>query len=80
MSTSKHPTPGHEVVGSDFPDDVADSPGIGQSKGVTAAGGLTREKEDPSFIAGDNTVEGDTANDVDRTGAVNPNQRGRTNA
>ena len=79
MSTSKHPEPGHEVVTPDI-DDLACDPGIGASKGVTRAGGETRAKEDPSFIAGENTVEGDTANDVDRTGAVNPQQRGRTNA
>lgn len=78
MSTSKHPTPGHEVVTP--PDDLERDPGIGASKGVTRAGGLTRSEEDPESIAGDNTVEGDVANDVDRTGAVNPQQRGRTNA
>ena len=79
MSTSKHPQPGDEPVKPAI-DDLQCDPGIGASKGVTAAGGLTRSKEDPSFIAGVNTVEGDTANAVDRTGAVNPQQRGRTNA
>ncbi len=78
MSTSKHPAPGHETVTP--PDDLERNPGIGASRGVTEAGGLTQEEEDPDSIAGDNTVEGDTANDVDRTGAVNPQQRGRTNA
>ena len=79
MTTSKHPAPGTDS--NDLPmDDLACDPGIGASKGVTEAGGLTREKEDPSFLSGDNTVEGDVANDVDRTGAVNPGQRGRTNA
>lgn len=78
MTTSKHPAPGHETVGS-ANDDLQVDPGIGASKGVTAAGGLTGEEEDPESIAGANTVEGDTANDVDRTGAVNPQQRGRTN-
>ena len=79
MSTSKHPEPGHEPVKPAI-DDLDCDPGIGASRGVTAAGGLTRAKEDPSFIAGENTVEGDVADDVDRTGAVNPQQRGRTNS
>ena len=79
MTTSKHPAPGQDA--NDLPmDDLACDPGIGASQGVTEAGGLTREKEDPSFLAGDNTVEGDVDNDVDRTGAVNPLQTGRTNA
>ncbi len=78
MTTSKHPLSGHEP--DPLPaDDLETNPGIHESRGVTRAGGLTGEREDPADIEGDNTVEGDVADDVDRTGAVNPNQRGRTN-
>ncbi|MGK6311663.1 hypothetical protein [Neorhizobium sp. DT-125] len=52
--------------------DLKNDPGIGQSKGLNRATG----NED---IAGDNTEEGDVANDTTRFGGVNPNQRGRVN-
>jgi hypothetical protein len=78
VSTNKHPTAGHEP--DPLPaDDLQTNPGIGESRGATLAGGLTQTSEDPADIEGDNTVEGDVASDVDRTGAVNPLQRGRTN-
>lgn len=61
----------HQVEPKDWPrDNLKENPGIGQSKG--AAG------EDVEDIAGDNTVEGDVMNDVTKTGAVNPSQKGRT--
>ena len=79
MSTNKHPTAGHEP--DPLPaDDLESNPGIGESRGATLAGGLTQQHEGPADLEGENTIEGDVANDVDRTGAVNPNQRGRTNA
>lgn len=78
MTTSKHPQSGHEPDPLPM-DDNSCNPGIGQSKGVTRAGGLTGEHEDPETLEGANTSEGDVADDVDRTGAVNPLQRGRTN-
>ena len=53
--------------------DLDRNPGIGQSKGTTAAG------MDPDAIEGENTVEGDVENDVDATGAVRRNPQGRTN-
>ena len=72
MSTSKHPKPGHEVQ--PLPaDDLTCNPGIGSSRGTTRAGA------DPEEIAGDNTVEGDVANDVTYGGGIDPEQRGRTN-
>lgn len=79
MTTSKHPPSGHAPT--TLPaDDLECDPGIKSSRGVTRAGGLTHEREEPSSFAGENTVEGDAMNDVDpRTGAVNPDQRGRTN-
>jgi hypothetical protein len=69
---SKHPQSGHE------PDplpanDLECDPGIKSTRGSTIAG------EDPHVIEGENTVEGDVANDVRRDGGVDPNQRGRTN-
>ncbi|WP_420392542.1 hypothetical protein [Acuticoccus sp.] len=66
MSSNKH-----QVTPKDAPrDDLEDNPGIGGSKGATG--------EDVNDIEGDNTVEGDVMNDVTRTGAVDPKQRGRT--
>ena len=78
MSTNKHPSAGHEP--DPLPaDDLATNPGIGESQGVTRASGLTGQREDPADIEGDNTVEGDVDQDVDRTGAISPDHRGRTN-
>ncbi|WP_018261303.1 hypothetical protein [Methylobacterium sp. WSM2598] len=53
--------------------DLKGNPGIGTSKGMTRAGA------DPEELEGDNTVEGDVANDVTPQGGIDPNQRGRTN-
>ena len=70
MSTSKHPLSGHGAE--PLPnDDLERNPGIGQSRGLS--GGKLEE------IEGDNTVEGDTANDVSPTGEVSPRHRGHTN-
>lgn len=55
------------------PSDLERDPGIGQSKGTTISG------QDPDIIAADNTVEGDVENDVRPSGAVDPEQMGRTN-
>ncbi len=69
---SKHPKPGHETR--KLPaDDLKCDPGIGSSKGMYAAGGR------PEEIEGENTQEGDVANDTLPSGGVNPDQRGRTN-
>lgn len=51
--------------------DLERNPGIGSSGGTTG--------RDPADLAGENTFEGDVMNDVTRTGAINPDQRGRTN-
>ena len=67
MNSSKH-----DKGDSPFADDLKSDPGIGQSKGTTMAGA------DSSEIEGENTVEGDIANDVGPNGEVNPRQRGRT--
>ncbi|MGY2051908.1 hypothetical protein [Methylobacterium sp. JK268] len=53
--------------------DLKGNPGIGTSKGTTRSGA------DPEVLEGENTVEGDVANDVTPEGGVDPNQRGRTN-
>ena len=72
MTTHKHPLSGHTP--DPLPaDDLECDPGIGSSRGTTMAG------EDPDLIAGENTSEGDVANDTNRTGGVNENERGRTN-
>lgn len=69
---SKHPPAGQES--DPLPnDDLEFDPGIGRSKGTTIAG------EDPHILSGENTEEGDVVNDVDRTGAIRPEHRGRTN-
>ncbi|MCW3798011.1 hypothetical protein OMW55_09370 [Sphingomonas sp. BN140010] len=70
MSGSKH-----DKGESPFTDDLERNPSIGQSGGSFATG------EDPTTLEGDNTSEGDVENDADpRTGAVNEDQLGRTNA
>ena len=72
---SKHPLSGHEPE--KLPaDDLRDNPGIGQSKGMTAAGANADDFDD---LEGDNTVEGDVDNDVGPGGRVDPGIHGRTN-
>ena len=51
-------------------EDLREDPGIGRSKGA--------DRKDPP-IEGDNTFEGDVANDTTPQGGVDPSQRGRTN-
>ncbi len=80
MTSSKHPkTPptGPDDLGADTPrppSDLERNPGIGASKGAFAATG-----NDPETIEGDNTVEGDVANDVNSSGGVSSGKLGRTN-
>ena len=69
MSTSKHPSAGHEVVGG--VDDLERNPGIGQSPGL-------RNADEFDLIEGDNTVEGDTDNDTKPDGSIDPDQLGQT--
>ena len=52
--------------------DLEKDPGIGQSKGLNRFEGADQ-------ISGENTEEGDVANDTNRFGGVNPDQRGRAN-
>jgi len=54
-------------------EDLKTNPGIGQSKGVFAAG------EDIEDAEGENTIEGDVENDPEPSGGVNPDRIGRTN-
>ena len=69
---SKHPKPGHETR--KLPaDDLKCDPGIGSSKGMYAAGGR------PGEIEGENTQEGDTANDTLPSGGLSERREGRTN-
>jgi len=67
---SNHPDPQDQPVKG--PDDLERNPGIGQSSGVNRREGL-----EP--IAGDSTVEGDTANNAGPGGAADPDDRGRAN-
>jgi hypothetical protein len=70
---SKHPPSGHTPT--TLPrDDLQDNPAIGAGRGTTIAG------EDPHILSdGENTEEGDVANDADATGAPTPLERHRTN-
>jgi hypothetical protein len=54
---------------------LEDDPGIGASRGTTMAG------EDPHILRedGENTEEGDAANDTDATGAIKRLDSERTN-
>src|SRR3546814_1111767 len=56
------------IAGPKQDEDLRRNPGIGQSKGTTAAGEKVEE------IEGDNTVEGDIENDPDAAGGVDPNR------
>jgi hypothetical protein len=58
---------------SPFTSDLDRNPGIGQSKGSFATG------EDPELLEGENSAQGDVDNDADAQGAVDENQRVRTN-
>ena len=70
MSSSKHLGP--DQAPSKVEGDLERNPGIGQSKGLFAAGG------DAELVEGDNTVEGDVENDAGAAGGVSP-KLGRTN-
>lgn len=72
MSTSKHPGPGEARPPRD---DLEDDPGIGASQGTTITG------EDPHILRedGENTEEGDVANDADALGAPTAQKKHRTN-
>ena len=52
--------------------DLSDDPGIGRSRGI-------ENPPEDEELQGENTVEGDVANDTTPQGGVNPRQRGRTN-
>ncbi|MFH5923312.1 hypothetical protein [Roseomonas xinghualingensis] len=78
MTASKHPKggPNEEGLGDGIPRPPSDeerNPGIGSSKGVFGRG------TDPAALQGENTDEGDTANDTTSQGGVAPGQMGRTN-
>ena len=51
--------------------DLRHNPGIGQSKGAYAMGG------DLDFAEGENTVEGDVAEDANAAGGISRERRGR---
>jgi len=52
--------------------DIENDPGIGRSRGIDWP-------PDDELLQGENTVEGDVANDTTPQGGVDPRQRGRTN-
>jgi hypothetical protein len=52
--------------------DLENDPGIGQSKGLNRFEGT-----EP--LQGENTEEGDVANDTNRSGGIDPDHRGRAN-
>lgn len=53
--------------------DLRHDPGIGRTRGAHNTDGAEETLE------GENTFEGDIKNDTTSTGAVDPDQRGRTN-
>jgi hypothetical protein len=68
---SKHAPSGHTPT--TLPaDDLKCNPGIHASRGMTMGGG------EPEELEGDNTMEGEVANDVNTTGGISA-ERGRTN-
>ena len=78
MSTSKHSLSGHTPTSLPI-DDLDCDPGIGRSRGATASGVRKRELEEAGDLQdGENTVEGDVANDAGLGGGIDPGQRGRS--
>src|SRR5947208_2927503 len=78
MSTGKHPLSGHTPTTLPI-DDLACDPGIGRSRGATASGVGKAELEEAGDLEdGENTVEGDVANDAGLGGGVDPDRRGRS--
>ena len=79
MSTSKHLKGGSKDeggLGADTPrppSDLERNPGIGASKGRFGRG------TGPAVLQGENTDEGDIANDAGSKGGVDPDLLGRTN-
>lgn len=67
---SKHPAPQNQPVKG--PDDLERNPGIGQGGGVHRQEGL-----EP--IEGESTVVGDTANNVQPDGSLDPGDQRRAN-
>jgi hypothetical protein len=70
IMSNKHLRPDETPV--DLQDDHERNPGIGQSSGLFAR----TSGKDANLIDGDNTVEGDSGNDVGVAGGVDP-ERGR---
>ncbi len=66
---SKHPK-SHEPNDAD----LKRNPMIGGSKGALRAGASAEELED---LQGENTIEGDVANDTNRHGGIDKTDRGR---
>ena len=67
MTSDKHPkTPRPSDK------DHVEDPGIGRSPGIVTL-------EDDDLLKGDNSVEGDVANDLNRQSGVDPRRVGRTN-
>ena len=52
--------------------DLKENPGIGQSAGLQST-------DDADLLEGDNTFEGDTDNNTNRSGGVDPRDRQRAN-
>ncbi|PKA41601.1 hypothetical protein [Rhizobium sullae] len=67
MTSAKHPK---TTKPSDR--DLTDDPGIGRSRGISTP-------PDDETLRGENTVEGDVANDTTPQGGIDPRHRGRTN-
>ena len=67
-------TPKNEQRPADLPDDLAENPGIGQSRGLFARAGA----RDSDLVAGESTVEGDVENDA-ALGQGAGTDAGRTN-
>ena len=67
MTTNKH-----DKTKKPTDKDLKENPGIGQSKGLNSP-------DDADLLEGDSTFEGDTDNDTNRLGGVNPSDRRRAN-
>jgi hypothetical protein len=65
-------SPKHDKTKTPSDKDLKENPGIGQTAGL-------RSPEDVELLEGENTLEGDTDNNTNRQGGIDPSDRRRGN-
>jgi hypothetical protein len=65
-------SPKHDKTKTPSDKDLKENPGIGQTAGLSSP-------EDVELLEGENTLEGDTDNNTNRQGGIDPSDRRRGN-